>query len=391
MSGCGCGSGGVSVASYPGSGPGVITPGVTGCASTAAVGMERTRYFPRQLVGADDLTQDQLYLREKSRRHNRMMHGWGIVCGARVRKGDGDCEVVVEPGYILGPYGDEIQIDMETVVDVCSEDLNGSVASGCEPKDPWCTNVRVERPADRPLYLAVSYAECLSRPVRAVADGCGCDDSACEYSRIRDSFRIVVLDELPSTYPPDASPPDFWWTIFCRPPDNGQEGCNCPVCPDCPLEPWVILADLTVEGGEVTEIDCDSHRRYVVSFGSYYYVCQSAGTPEKVRAVMAALARSIKRDALDKFAAENPFIAPPVRSWTGDRLLVVGVAANSVLGQKLKKLTIGEIAVQGQEAFVKEMVDAVTPAQKKRVATLAADAWSKAADAVVTMSSAGYV
>ena len=169
--------------------------------------MERTRYFARQLVGADDLTQDQLYQREKSRRHNRMLHGWGIVCGARVRAGDGPCEVVVEAGYLLGPYGDEIQIDTDVVIDVCSEDLDGNVASPCGPVDPWCSDVRVDRPADRPVYLAVAYAECLSRPVRAVADGCGCDDTACEYSRIRDSYRIVVLERPAVDVPAGRKPP----------------------------------------------------------------------------------------------------------------------------------------------------------------------------------------
>ena len=47
-------------------------------------GLERTRFFARQLVTPDDLTQDQIYFREKHRRHNRMLHGWGIVCGACV-------------------------------------------------------------------------------------------------------------------------------------------------------------------------------------------------------------------------------------------------------------------------------------------------------------------
>src|SRR5436190_3870969 len=93
------------------------------CPPTGLPSLERTRFFARQLVGPDDLTQDQLYFREKARRHNRMLHGWGVVCGARVRQGDGDCEVVIEPGYVLGPYGDEILIDHEVTVDVCKEDL----------------------------------------------------------------------------------------------------------------------------------------------------------------------------------------------------------------------------------------------------------------------------
>ena len=37
--------------------------------------LERTRFFPRQLVTPDDLTQDQIYFRDTHRRHNRMLHG----------------------------------------------------------------------------------------------------------------------------------------------------------------------------------------------------------------------------------------------------------------------------------------------------------------------------
>src|SRR5215470_1511513 len=90
------------------------------CTQPGTPSLERVRYFPRQLVTADDLTQDQEYFRNKLRRHNRLLHGWGVVCGARVKKGAGDCEVVIEPGYLLGPHGDEIGIDCERTVDLCS-------------------------------------------------------------------------------------------------------------------------------------------------------------------------------------------------------------------------------------------------------------------------------
>jgi hypothetical protein len=62
---CGCGCGG-------------------GCSDP--VGLERTRFYPRQLVGPDELTQDQAWVRDKLRRHNRLLHGWGVVCGCGVRQ-----------------------------------------------------------------------------------------------------------------------------------------------------------------------------------------------------------------------------------------------------------------------------------------------------------------
>jgi hypothetical protein len=240
--------------------------------------MERTRFFPRQLVTPDDLTQDQIYFREKMRRHNRLLHGWGIVCGVRVRQGAGDCEVIVEPGYVLGPFGDEIVIDQEVTVDLCRETLDGNAVSPCgDGLDPWCSNVRVNRRAGQVLYVAVKYAECQSRPVRAQANGCGCNEQDCEYSRVRDSFAIKVLTSLPSSYSDPMPQPDSEGIIRCAVDANGEP--IPPACPPCPTEPWVILADVVLGGEDGVLIQCAPHRRYVASFANFYYLCQ----PREVR------------------------------------------------------------------------------------------------------------
>lgn len=230
-------------------------------------GLERTRFFPRQLVTPDDLTQDQIYFRDKHRRHNRMLHGWGVVCGARVKAGKEKCQVAVESGYILGPYGDEIVIPDDIAFDTCKQDPDGNVYSACgEPSDPWCRDVRAERRPNQIYYLAVCYAECRSRPVSLHAGECGCSEPGCEYSRIRDSFSIKLLSELPDSYR-DMTPPDLSLLTRCT---GGRP------CPPCPREPWVILADLTIGAdGSIAKIDCYAHRRYVISFAEYYYVCKT--------------------------------------------------------------------------------------------------------------------
>ena len=116
---------------------------------------------------------------------------------ARVRAGDGPCEVVVEAGYLLGPYGDEIQIDSDVVIDVCSEDLDGNVSSPCGPVDPWCSDVRVDRPADRPVYLAVAYAECLPGPSAR-------------------SPTAVAATTRPASTAGSATPTGSWCSTTCR-------------------------------------------------------------------------------------------------------------------------------------------------------------------------------
>lgn len=277
------------------------------CQSGEGVGLERTRFFPRQLITPDDLTQDQIYFREKMRRHNRLLHGWGVVCGARVRQGQGACEVVIEPGYILGPFGDEIVIDQEVTVDLCRESLDGNAISPCgDLLDPWCSDVRVNRRAGQVLYLAVKYAECRSRPVRVPANGCGCNEQECEYSRIRDSFAIKVLTSLPSTYSDPMPQPSSDGIVRCGVTANGEV--VPPSCPPCPTEPWVILADVMLNGEDGVDINCFAHRRYVASFANFYYLCQPRQFRPMDRAVLAdrvaeergmaakALVQAVRRD-----------------------------------------------------------------------------------------------
>lgn len=244
------------------------------CGTAGSAALERTRFFPRQLVGPADLTQDQLYFREKMKRHNRMLHGWGVVCGACVTKGKGACEVIVQAGYVLGPYGDEIVIPADVPVDLCK--LGAGEQIGCcdGELDPWCGDTP-PRCAEGTVYLAVRYEECLTKPVRAVTGscGCGCDDAACEYSRIRDGYAFTLLHELPSSYPNPFTQPPITLLEPCR--EARPRARQCPPCPD---DPWVILADIGLDARcTVQAVDCFAHRRYVVSFADFYLTCRSAG------------------------------------------------------------------------------------------------------------------
>lgn len=255
----------------------------TPCDSPELRGLERTRFFARQLVMPDDLTQDQIYFREKMRRHNRMLHGWGVVCGACVARGNGACEVIVDPGYILGPYGDEIVIEAPVTIDICRQGL--AERDGCcgEELDPWCADTR-RQCVEGTLYLAIRYRECESRPIRSMsaACGCGCDDAACEYSRIRDNYAIKLLRELPPSYATPMAPPPADALAPCR---DGKAR----ACPPCPTDPWVILADIGITRDcSVRTVNCLAHRRYVISYGSYYRICApaAAGSGEDPRGTL---------------------------------------------------------------------------------------------------------
>jgi hypothetical protein len=349
------------------------------CPPSNAVGLERTRFFHRMLVGPDDLTQDQLYFRERARRHNRMLHGWGIVCGARVRDGTEPCQVVVEPGYLLGPYGDEIIIDREVTVDLCAQDLDGNAVGPCAPADPWCADVQVDRPSGQPLYLAVRHEECTSRAVRVSSNGCGCDAADCEYSRIRDSFAIRVLDTLPNTYSDPMTPPGTETLLRCPP----EEDCAGIACWACPTEPWVILADVTLDGDTVSEIDCASHRRYVASFGSFFFMCQPRQGvvvgPERivlVDEVRPAIMELLDEEGIVRLEAEHAGEIAAVATLPASQLR--GVTSGSTVGRAIGAKTIGEIASTPKEAFLASVLTGVPESRRTAVTNQATLLWSRA-------------
>jgi hypothetical protein len=254
--------------------------------------IERVRYFPRQLITPDDLTREQEYFRAKMRRHNRLLHGWGVVCGCAVKPGTADWTVIVEPGCVLSPQGDEIVIDDAITIDLSRHGLDGNLASSSgDYQDIWCSNVRIDRRLPSTLYLAVAYAEFPSRPVRVQPAGCGCDDGQCEYSRIREGFVLRELQQLPSHYTSEAPKRDD--AFHCD-----SDGLR--PCPPSIADPWVVLAkiqldEIQLNGRTISQTDITNtkHRHYVASFGNWWFECsgvQSAPVStlrvDKIRVVM---------------------------------------------------------------------------------------------------------
>ena len=170
--------------------------------------LERNRFYAGQLITAEDLAQEQLYVREKLRRHNRLLHGWGIVSGLEVESSS-DCEVTISKGYAIDAYGEEIVVPEAAHLDVCK---SGALADG------------------QTGYLAIRFAEHDVRPT-ATPNG------ESEPQRTREGYELAVLTRLPATSEYEGPPPA-----------NVQ---------------WVVLAKVTISDGEVS-FETGAHRRYAV-------------------------------------------------------------------------------------------------------------------------------
>jgi hypothetical protein len=230
---------------------------VTVTNGTSHAAMERTRFFPRQLIAADDLNQEQHYHRQKLRNHNRFLHGWGVVCGCDVQPsgtGTTPWEIRVCPGYVLTPQGDEVWIGAEVAFDVATCVLSSDDPCAYARPCPPITRRALET---RKIFLAVRHMDCHARPVRVAPMGCSCDDVDCEYSRIRDGYELCCLADLPSTHKP---PRHDCAELF-------QPGAVIP-CPTDTDDPWVVLATIQLpetETARITDIDIESDRRVLYS------------------------------------------------------------------------------------------------------------------------------
>jgi hypothetical protein len=132
--------------------------------------LKRLRYVTGQLLTAENFELEQQYFLEKLKRHNRTLHGFGIVSGLKVIVESG--QIVIEPGLALDCEGNELVIGatQSIVAPLTSHDRSSA-------------------------YVNVSYSEEKTDPVPAVQEPLSSTDSVAEASTITESFTVVVGQE----------------------------------------------------------------------------------------------------------------------------------------------------------------------------------------------------
>jgi hypothetical protein len=87
--------------------------------------LKRLRFSTGQVLTVESLNLEQQYFREKLKRHNRILHGFGIVSGLKVSVQAG--QIIVEPGLALDCEGNELVVlSAETVVVATATDALGA-------------------------------------------------------------------------------------------------------------------------------------------------------------------------------------------------------------------------------------------------------------------------
>ena len=75
-------------------------------------GLQRVEFFAGRLLGADDLSTEQQYLRQRWCRLNRALHGAGVVqgLGISVEADAAGSRVVIAPGLAFDPAGNDVAV-----------------------------------------------------------------------------------------------------------------------------------------------------------------------------------------------------------------------------------------------------------------------------------------
>lgn len=87
--------------------------------------VKRPNYFNHQFLREQDFQAEQAYHIEMRRRHNRLMHGWGVAEGLEV-KPRGEHEITIEPGMAIDDQGRELVLTSPVVHDLSSFDRNSN-------------------------------------------------------------------------------------------------------------------------------------------------------------------------------------------------------------------------------------------------------------------------
>lgn len=162
----------------------------------------RPRYFHGQLLDVRHFESEQAYFKRKQWMLNRLISGFGVVCGLDVQVGEDDHSVVVMPGVAIDRRGREIvvpsrskKIPIEPKPPQEGEGgRNGRSDDGC-CDDDW-------------VHLVICYDECKTDPEPVLSGGCE-GPQRCSAGAIREGYALHLEPGKARDIPVDPSIPNL--------------------------------------------------------------------------------------------------------------------------------------------------------------------------------------
>jgi hypothetical protein len=222
----------------------------------------RNRYFYGKLLDVYHFQLETDYMNAKRHLLNRLVSGFGVVCGLDVQCGKDGREIVVSPGVAIDKWGREIIVPEATPPIPIPEYL--LKPAGDRPEEPPPYGNQDQRQGgygnhhhhedEGVIRVLLCYHECESDPTPVMGGDCGAVDE-CAAGSIRERYRI--------TFKEGPAPPIH---LQCRIPDlfrgnrldyealvrHVSEG-----CPNPAANPCIPLANIRVGS---RGHDCDPDR-----------------------------------------------------------------------------------------------------------------------------------
>jgi hypothetical protein len=148
------------------------------------------------VMDVDAFRQEQTHFEWKHALGNRLLHGYGTVCGLQiVAQPDGpEVQILVEPGYAISPRGQWIWVEAQL----------------CAFLNTWVQNNQDENPdflapgANR-VYVSLCYEECPTDLVPIAGQACATEEDSRAPSRILETLRAEFTWEPPEQLAEEAS------------------------------------------------------------------------------------------------------------------------------------------------------------------------------------------
>ena len=186
---------------------------------------QRLRYFHGMLLDDKDFQAEQAYHIRKRRFLNRMLHGWGVVCGLELSGKKGDRSIDVSSGMALDCCGNEIWVPHRKPIDLLSllpcKD-KGKKEGECIEETPGTPNT---------YHVGVRYYERPTSPVSVYLPSGSCEERTCENSRVKEGYciELVPCNENPNPQDNNGLIKDL---CGCKEDFKKPDEKDLPVCPD---------------------------------------------------------------------------------------------------------------------------------------------------------------
>jgi hypothetical protein len=202
----------------------------------------RNHYFYGKLLDTYHFRLETDYHNMMRRLSNRLITGFGVVCGLDVQLSEDEEGLVVSSGLAIDRHGHEIVVPCTSPVVKLPEDLQVMPEAGeCEDKEDDHGHV----------HLVLCHHDCLTDPAPVHVGGCG--DDPCQPGAIVERYELHVRPGTAPTSGAELLIPDVL--------QSGRVDYETLVhyvsqgCVPCPKDPCIPLADVRLE------VDTDKDKR----------------------------------------------------------------------------------------------------------------------------------